>query len=357
MAARPLQPSTPEYGDAAAWLCRPPSELAPLPAARLHVSAGPRGDGSGAAPARSPSGLAHAEQPEADCFWVHPTLEHGGATSNRLLSSPMLLQWTLGQASAFSGAAAIHAPYYRQMVLGCDGFLGVYRAASALAFSDVRAAFVAYLAQSGQRPFFLAGHSQGAAHVLGLLREFFAGDGAEARALRRRLVGCYPIGNVVPAPQDAGGAELPGLPIPVSTGPGQVGVLTTWQTTAEDGELSDSLTGSTAARHAELQGRAPLAVNPLSWRADEAECDASSCDSLGRWLTGEKVVYDGIIGGTVCRGGLLKVLRVRDAYMKHYRTDPKRPKDYHSMDVHLFWGALRVNAEAQLAAWKAREGF
>ena len=64
----------------------------------------------------------------------------------------------------------------------------------------------------------------------------------------------------------------------------------------------------------------PLAVNPLSWRADDAECDASSCGSLGTWpRPKETVLYDGLIGATVCRGGLLRVLRTNEAYMKHYR--------------------------------------
>jgi hypothetical protein len=36
-------------------------------------------------------------------------------------------------------------------------------------------------------------------HVLGLLRERFVGVG-EAAGLRRRLLGCYPIGAVVPTP-------------------------------------------------------------------------------------------------------------------------------------------------------------
>ena len=33
----------------------------------------------------------------------------------------------------------------------------------------------------------------------------------------------------------------------------------------------------------------------------------------------------------------------------------RRPKDYHSMDVHLFWGLLRSNAEQQLAAWQQQQ--
>lgn len=307
-------------------------------------------------PERASVHMAHAERPVADVFWVHPTLEHGGEFSNRLLSDPKKLAWTLGQAAAFSGAAAVWAPHYRQLVLGSDGLPAIYREASALAHGDVRLAFLAFLSQSqsrlgADRPFFLAGHSQGAGHVCRLLHEFFVGDGDAAARLRRRLVGVYPIGCSVPPPVLGTGAALRGLGVDVCTGAAQPGTLATWQTVTEDAGLADSLTGRLAPK---LGISEPLAVNPLSWRADSVECDAAACglSSLGRWaLTGERVLYEGIVGATVCRGGLLRVLRVNDAYMRHYRTAPERPKDYHSMDVHLFWGPLRENAEAQLAAW------
>ena len=322
--ARPLEPEPPDYSKAAGWLCRPATPgqqavraeggaaLAPLPQSRLAVTPGRT------MPGRAPSGLTHAEAPAVDCFWVHPTLEHGGATSNRLLpAASSRASFTLSQAAAFSGCAALWAPRYRQMVLGCDDFASVYRAAIGLAYSDVRAAFRSFLSQIGpERGFFLCGHSQGAGHVMALLRELFVGEGAEAVALRRRLVGAYPIGNNCPPPPP-GQTMIPGLGVPVSTGPGQVGVLATWQTTTEDAELSDSLTARGASRHGIKE---PLAVNPLSWRADDAECDASSCGSLGTWpRPKETVLYDGLIGATVCRHGLLRVLRTNEAYMKHYR--------------------------------------
>lgn len=59
---------------------------------------------------------------------------------------------------------------------------------------------------------------------------------------------------------------------------------------------------------------------PSAGGRDDAECDASCCGSLGTWpRPKETVLYDGLIGATVCRGGLLRVLRTNEAYMKHYR--------------------------------------
>lgn len=333
MPARPLEPDALDYDSDAAWLCRPTKPaLPPTPTLRVRVA-------SGAPQQRSASGLAHAEeQPAADCFWVHPTLETGGATSNRLLSSEQKGRWTLGQAAAFSSCAAVWAPLYRQLVLGCDDMRAVYRDASALAYGDVRAAFVAFLRHSATcgtgdaghagngRPLFLAGHSQGASHIVGLLREFCSGDDAQAAQLRRRLVGAYPVGvSIAPPPPLGGGGTagggggaappsllLPALGIEVCSAPGQPGVLATWQTVAEDAELKDSLTASSAA----VRGIAePLAVNPLNWSAEPGvECEAAHCGSLGRTPAGERVLYDGAFD----RWLSVRNVRRSDVLSSHY---------------------------------------
>jgi hypothetical protein len=153
-AANPLEPDSPDYSSDAGWLCRGPGGVLPaLPQSVLDARAWP--------PTRAPAGLvAPTAAPGAACFWVHPTLEKGGVHSNRATTSPELCDFTLGQASAFGGAAGIWACRYRQFV-GCDAERAVRRAAFALAYGDVRAAFAAFLAQIGPAtPFFLAGHSQ-----------------------------------------------------------------------------------------------------------------------------------------------------------------------------------------------------
>jgi hypothetical protein len=218
----------------------------------------------------------------------------------------------------------------------------------------------------------------------------------------------------VPSPLPDG--TLPGLGLCVSTGPGQAGALAAWMTATESAALADTLLGPLAARlHAQDDaapdaakwevGGAPLAarcgrglscwlsaggrqalrsgplvVNPLSWRADGAECAATGCRSLGTWKGGERVLYEGLFERAVGRGGLLRLsgtqvhgglgpersvsaLRaatpsppMQEAYLKHYRRSALHPADYHAMDVHLFWGPLRRNAEAQLRQWQQRQG-
>ena len=125
-------------------------------------------------------------------FYIHPTtylerdrwnapLHADGDTEFR---TRLFVQ---SQASAFNGAGEIWAPRYRQAAFGA--FLLKSEDANKaldLAYRDVAAAFDAFLAEAGDRPIILAGHSQGALHLTRLLREKVAGKPI-ARARGRRL--------------------------------------------------------------------------------------------------------------------------------------------------------------------------
>ena len=185
-AAVPLEPEPPRYSDGGSdggWLCHGRAGLSQLPSLPVSVMT----VAANGMPARSASALApHAAGAGAAAaafFWVHPTLAHGGAHSNRTTTDARSIGHTLGQASAFSAGAAVWACRYRQYVMGCENSHAVYQAANRLAFGDVKLAFASFLEQIGpEQPFFLAGHSQGSHHVLDLCRERFApaDDGDEA---------------------------------------------------------------------------------------------------------------------------------------------------------------------------------
>ena len=148
--------SGPDYTKPESWVARP--GLANNPALWL------------------PDGVA-ASAGGAAVFYIHPTtylrndrwnapLQAGGDTAFR---TRLFVQ---SQASAFSGAGQIWAPHYRQAAFGAF-LLDSRDAKNALdfAYRDVSAAFDQFLKEAGKKPIILAGHSQGALHLMRLLRE------------------------------------------------------------------------------------------------------------------------------------------------------------------------------------------
>ncbi|MEO1448522.1 MAG: DUF3089 domain-containing protein, partial [Bacteroidota bacterium] len=171
-------PAAPDYSDMAYW--------SSLPDKRDSADSTPQGV--------SP---ANQEETAVDVFFVHPTtFNRGKAWNADLADSALNLEtdrWPIRhQASIFNAAGRIYAPRYRQMNLG--GFYSKDTAsveqAGAIAYQDVRAAFLHYLENWNQgRPIIMAGHSQGARHTQYLLKEFFDG-----KPLQDQLIAAYTPG-------------------------------------------------------------------------------------------------------------------------------------------------------------------
>ncbi|OON67986.1 DUF3089 domain-containing protein [Hymenobacter sp. CRA2] len=133
----------------------------------------------------------------ADVFFVHMTTRVTPYGWNASITNPLINRLTdqfsvRPQASVFNAAARVYAPRYRQATLYSffDSTANSHQAL-ALAYSDVRAAFIYFLQHyNHNRPIILAGHSQGTYHAQRLLREFFDQDSS----LRKRLVAAYLVG-------------------------------------------------------------------------------------------------------------------------------------------------------------------
>jgi hypothetical protein len=142
-----------------------------------------------------------------DCFYVYPTVftEEGEGTNDLAMATDKRDEVTVldTQFARFREVCNTYAPLYRQVRLSAVGSIDLARAA-VLAYNDVRDAFAHYMAHFNQgRPFILIGHSQGAGHLIALLRREFDDD----PDMRARLVSAYLIGNRVGVPpnRDVGG--------------------------------------------------------------------------------------------------------------------------------------------------------
>src|SRR5690606_31460792 len=170
------------YRDPAMWISHPDLPRETDPARWLPEGAEP----------------ADESAPDFALFFVHPTSyldrQHWNAPLDDAESRRRAETFLRGLASPFAGASEIWAPRYRQATFGAfltDQPEG--QQAIDAAYRDVAMAFEYLLANvTADKPMVLAGHSQGARHLIRLLREKAAGTPLPARIAMVYAVG-WPI--------------------------------------------------------------------------------------------------------------------------------------------------------------------
>ncbi len=289
-----------------------------------------------------------AGQKEADTFYVHPTTTLSLSTGNAPARVHALLdQFALAnQASVFDECCRVFAPRYRQARLRAGGSGS---AALDLAYADVDAAFEAFLTRIGpQRPFIIAGHSQGSGLALRLIAERIAG-----RALARRLVVAYLPGAFVPR-----GAAGTGLTDCASAR--QTGCIVTWNSAA-NGHTDAALLGeATFWRDGAWRtsaGAPALCVNPLDWRTDGVagpEADVGSMKLLLDGMTAREpnVLVAHLTGAACLPNGALAVTIRGDAPSGFHNMLAILTGSEHLLDYNLFYGNLVRNVSVRIAAWR-----
>jgi hypothetical protein len=330
-------PPAPDYAQSAAWLALPDSN-------GMERSA-PSGSAA----------VAVAQAP-ADVFFIHPTTFKGNRLWNAPydaddaaapLNGPVLLE----QASVFNACCRIFAPHYRQASLA-----GLKDAAAFdLAYDDVLRAFRYFIAhQNAGRPFIIASHSQGTGHALRLLQDAVIGT-----PLQQRMVAAYLIGGYAPHDYDTIG-------LPVCDAPRQTGCVLAYNT-SEVGRngarmLIDHKTYWWQGRIKLRDPSAPICVNPLTWRdeardrtAAPAAANAGSVPFPKPPFAAGPVVLPLVphLTGAACRNGLLEVDIPWSAPRGFRDTLSLLFGSYHRGDYGIFYSALRSNAVARVAAWRA----
>lgn len=203
-------------------------------------------------------------QKNVDVFYVYPTVSSNetGAMDisdedERALANGIFD----AQASLFLPYANVFAPYYRQMSTNVN-MTGVSVATETEEFqqgaADVLDAFDYYIENlNPDRPFILAGHSQGTMALIELIKARF-GDDAE---LRDRLVVAYLIGYTVTD------SDLNAAGLTAAQNATDVGVVVTFNTQSVTSEGGPMLMDGAHC------------INPLNWRTDDTPADTS--DNLG----------------------------------------------------------------------------
>ena len=313
------------------------------PAMWYSQGAGGPGDPSRWRPTGAPTG--EATLPVA-VFFIHPTSHfdrlHWNSALDETLISGRTETLLRGLATPFSAAAEVWAPRYRQATLGAfltDRPSG--RAALDVAYGDVLAAFDTFVARVDPRlPIVIAGHSQGAFHLMHLMRDRVAG-----KPLAARVAAAYAVGWPVSLDHD-----LPEMGLPPCEAPDQAGCVISWQSFAEPAETD--MVREAYARFPGLdglpRGKSPfLCINPVTGRPGDAAPAQANPGTL---------VPDAALTGATLVPGLVPARCAPDGFLMIGPAPQLGPfvapgNNFHVYDIPLFWSALRADVARRVKAW------
>jgi hypothetical protein len=217
---------------------------------------------------------------DVDVFYLYPTAwkkADNDETNICAIDNPSMLKGAKAafdrQATAFEGVGDIYAPYYRQVDAAYSLSLSLAeqeKLVGGIPKEDAFAAFDYYIKNYNlDRPFILAGHSQGSNILLYLLSEYMK----EHSAVYERMVAAYVIGYSV---TDEYLDQNPHLRF--AEGPDDTGVIISYNTEAP-----------------EFKGNNPVVlpganvINPISWTREETP--ATREESFGSTLPNEKLEF------------------------------------------------------------------
>ncbi|MBR3557661.1 MAG: DUF3089 domain-containing protein [Bacteroidales bacterium] len=253
-------------------------------------------------------------------------------------------------ASAFAEATNVFLPYYRQSGLKYAGEIFNKTGSADGAFmgmpiGDITAALDYYFENcNGGRPFIIAGHSQGSAMVLMLLRTYFK-DHPEYYA---RMLAAYTIGYSVTKNYLAANPHLK-----FATGETDTGVIIAFNT---EGPKNVELKAHNVVVLPET-----MSINPLNWKLDETYAPASM--NLGSIILDEKTGEPSIgdVGADaqidLDRGVVVTHAQVPavDEYTAKVSAEFFGPDGRHAYDYMYYYKNIKANVAKRVAAYLSKK--
>lgn len=300
-----------------------------------------------------PDGVKAQPPGPAAVFYVHPTsymapfnLARWNASLEDEESADMARRFVMTQASAFTQAGQVWAPRYHQAHFGA--FLrksDPSTKAMNAAYKDIEAAFAAFRAANPSGPVILAGHSQGALHLMRLMKNEVAGKPIADRVVAAYLVG-WPVSVT---------ADLPALGLPACEDAEQAGCILSWQSFAEPADTSlvrEAYPHYPGMTRRKRDGTPMLCTNPLTGAPETA---ANAADNLGTLVptdTGNASDRSKLMPGAVgarCKDGFLLI--GNPPQLGPYVLPGN---NYHVYDYALFWANIRQDASKRLTTFLQR---
>ena len=294
---------------------------------------------------------------DVDTFYVYATeyimgsLEEGAPDFAELDNEEMRLgvkNEYRDHASAFADVTNVFLPYYRQSGLGYAGKVFKKTGNADDAFigkpiDDITAALDYYFEHcNGGRPFIIAGHSQGSAMALLLLRTYFK-DHPE---YYKRMVAAYTIGYSVTDEYLAANPHLK-----FAAGESDTGVIIAYNTEGP-GNVETNAHNIVVLPHTR-------SINPLNWKLDETYAPASM--NLGSIVenetTGETEIQD--IGAdaqiNLARGVVVTNARITPTSAEIAKAGAEffGPDGRHAYDYMYYYNNIKANVAKRVEAYMA----
>lgn len=289
-----------------------------------------------------------AERGNTAVFYIHPTTYLNRKGWNAPLddkeANDMAAMMVRGQASTLAGAGDVWAPRYRQATFGA--FLTdkpEREKALNAAYADVATAFDQFLKEAGERPVILAGHSQGALHLMRLMKEKVTGT-----PIAKRLVAAYVVGWPVSTTGD-----LPAMGVTTCATPDATGCLLSWQSFAEPADtnlVKNTYDASIGYNGTPRKGTPMVCTNPITGtERGSAKADAN----IGTLKTASDMKSAKLIkGGVPARCDTTGFLLIGNPPEMGNFVFPGN--NYHVYDFSLFWANVRADANRRAAAFAAK---
>ena len=311
----------------------------------------------------SPDQTPSSDLKDYDVFFIHPTgyfHQHWNAPfDNESAAYERTGSHMATQASAFSSTCNVYAPYYRQATY--YSFFdqeGDGESAQDIAYSDISNAFCTYLENHNKgRPFFIAGHSQGALHGQRLVHEHISKQPA-----RDLFIAAYLIGYILPLKYFD--HLYPDLSISVS--PDDQQSIISWCTGIEGFQRSraHSMFWTPEGWCREKMEQPLVCQNPMLWTNKQGWIENEENISI-RLKSRNLFLVD--YYAKKHSHSKLSIEQIKDfafqaRYSNNFMIETKGSLiekiksftvggDLHSFDVSLFWGAIRDNVRIRANAY------
>lgn len=274
------------------------------------------------------------EEKSVDVFLIAPLVDTKSYANSLDLNEKLkgrFLSALDAQRGIYDDACKLYSPYYRQVSLnGCLLEEADYEQAMKNAYMDTSASFRWYLDhENNGRPIVLAGFSQGAQMCVEILKEFY-GEGAEAKALKDRLVTVYALGNVLLEDDIRAYPQI----VPAK-GEGENGTVICFD--CEDGSVKSSLFVP--------EGKKGVSINPLNWKTDSTP--AGSELNKGALINGESL--ESLCGCYIDENrGTLIVTGVSTEQYPNPLPQLFEDGSFHTYDYMFFYTNLKENLELRM---------
>lgn len=312
----------------------------------------------------SPDQTPSSDLKNFDVFFIHPTgyfLKHWNAPFDpESAAYERTGSHMATQASAFASTCNVYAPYYRQATY--YSFFdqeGNGESAQDLAYSDISNAFDTYLEHyNNGRPFFIAGHSQGALHGQRLVHERVS-----KKSAKDLFIAAYLIGYILPVKY----FDLLFPDLAISSSPDDQQAIISWCTGAEGFERSRAHTmlWTPTGWSREKMDQPLVCQNPMSWTDQQGWISdlnnfSIRLKSTNLFLADYHAKNHSHANLSIERiEGLTFQARHSDNSMietKGSLIDKMKSftvgGDLHSFDISLFWGSIRDNVRIRAHAYK-----